>query len=293
VNHLLEKTSLTIEPTLAKIVGLNESIFIKQLHYWLSKTKHKKDGKKWIFNTVMQWQEQLPFWSEKTISRIIQKLKTEEWIIVKQYDKNLLNRTNWYTLNYEKIEELKKEMNIETPQDKSNKKEEKPNKKSPNEGGDFYSETFKQFWERYPRKTGGVRLAMKEFSKLSETQQRQAIYGAEKYSSQTSNTEEEYIKTAKTWLRDGYYEDYEIKEDSNQNNIKIGLVDTLETKIIYLIEKNYPSDIEIWNQKEGDEFIFTKEEKEVLQKLGNGLLEYKEIEFRKGEIRAYFKGVIQ
>lgn len=293
MNHLLEKTSLTIEPTLAKKVGLNESIFIKQLHYWLNKTKHNRDGKKWIFNTISQWQEQLPFWSEKTISRIIQKLKKDEWIYVEQHDKNLLNRINWYTINYEKIEKLKEEINLKTPQIKSDKKEEKPKKKMPNEGAEFYSKKFKKFWEKYPRKSGGIKLAMKEFSKLNEQEQNQAVYGAEKYSVQTANTEEKYIKTAKAWLRDGYFEDYQIKEEAKDENVKTGMVDILESKITYIIEKNYPENVEIWNQMEGEKFIFTEQEQDILKDLGNGLFEYKEIEFRKGEIRAYLQGVLQ
>lgn len=61
MNHLFEKTTLTIEPTLAVQIGLNESIFLKQLHYWIKKSKNHRNGKKWVFNTLEQWQKQLPF----------------------------------------------------------------------------------------------------------------------------------------------------------------------------------------------------------------------------------------
>ena len=39
---LIQKTALTVEPILAVKVGLNEAIFLKQLHYWLNRTKHIK-----------------------------------------------------------------------------------------------------------------------------------------------------------------------------------------------------------------------------------------------------------
>ena len=138
MNYLVEKTTLTIEPSLAKELGLNESIFIKQLDYWLKKKPKIIEDKKWVFNTIDQWQAQLPFWSKNTIIRTIEKLKKDEWIYVKQLDKNSLNRTNWYSINYEKIQQLKIKIDKEKPTDSSEPKEKKPQKKSTNEGAEKY-----------------------------------------------------------------------------------------------------------------------------------------------------------
>ncbi len=291
MNYLIEKTSLTIEPSLAKRVGLNESIFLRQLHYWINKTKHKKDGRKWVFNTTEKWHEQLPFLSIRTIERVIAKLQKDELIEVKQYDKNLLNRTNWYTINYEKIEEIAKELNLETLPVKSDEKEKKNTKNSPNEGAEYYSEEFKQFWKFYPKKFGGKRLACAEFNKLNKKCQKQAIFGAEKYALQTANIEEKYIKTAKAWLKDGYYEEYEIKDTTQTTPVQVDMAEILSTKINILIDskiKHHSS----WDYMHKNQLLFTPEEKTILTDLGNNLEDYKEMEFQKGEIKSYLQGVL-
>ena len=67
---LIDDYPLMILPKLATAVGLNESIFLQQLHYWLNSSKHERDGRKWVYNTVKQWTQQFPFWSERTVARI-------------------------------------------------------------------------------------------------------------------------------------------------------------------------------------------------------------------------------
>lgn len=59
-------------PTLATIIGLNESIILQQVHYWLKiKEKSKQDyidGHYWVYNTYEQWQEQFPFFFYQDIA---------------------------------------------------------------------------------------------------------------------------------------------------------------------------------------------------------------------------------
>ncbi len=289
-NHLLEKGTLMIETSLAKELGLNKAVFIRQLHYWLLKSKHIKDGKKWVFNTLEQWLEQFPFWSRSTLLRIIKDLEKDKYIFTKQYDKNLLNRTNWYTINYEKIEELKEKLKPTSIESK--KEDKKVTKKSPNEGAKIQSDGFKEFWSAYPRKTGGKALALTQFEKLSKDEKKRAIYSASRYALSVSETEEKYIKTAKKWLEHRYFEDYEIEKKEIKNNEKISIVDVLEGKITYLIDKKFPLEVEIWEQMEGQKMIFTQKEQETLKELGNSLEDYKEMEYQKGQIRAYLQGVL-
>ncbi len=67
---LLKDQPLVILPQLALAIGLNESIVVQQLHYWLEKSENVHDGYKWVYNTYADWQQQFPFWSESTIRRI-------------------------------------------------------------------------------------------------------------------------------------------------------------------------------------------------------------------------------
>ena len=100
---LFDDPPLVISPALAAIVGLNESIILQQMHYWLQSSKHKHDGYEWIYNSYPQWKEQFPFWSEATIKRTIRKLEKAGLITTGNYNKMNLDRTKWYRLDYDAL----------------------------------------------------------------------------------------------------------------------------------------------------------------------------------------------
>jgi len=107
---LIDESPLQVLPSLAKKIGLNQAIFLQQLHYWLGNRKIGKivDGEKWIFNSVVDWKkDNFPFWSAKTIYRIVDKLIELE-IIKRRSDlnKSQIDRTYWYTIDYTKLEEF-------------------------------------------------------------------------------------------------------------------------------------------------------------------------------------------
>ncbi|KZR58336.1 DnaD domain-containing protein [Pseudobacillus badius] len=101
---LLDDKPLIVLPSLAVKVGLNESIVLQQLHYWLLESKNIKDDYKWVYNTYEDWRIQFPFWSVSTIRRIITKLEKQELIIVGNYNKLKIDNTKWYRLNYDYLE---------------------------------------------------------------------------------------------------------------------------------------------------------------------------------------------
>lgn len=101
--YLIDEMPLIIMPTLAKVIGLNESIVLQQIHYWLNNSNHEFDDRKWIFNTLEEWHKQFPFWSLRTLQRIFDDL-TEKGILIKgNYNKMKLDRTTWYTIDYDKL----------------------------------------------------------------------------------------------------------------------------------------------------------------------------------------------
>jgi DnaD/phage-associated family protein len=106
---LLDDEPLVILPSLAATVGLNESIILQQLHYWLERSTNVHEGHKWVYNTYEEWQEQFPFWSVSTIRRIITKLEEKELIIVGNFNKSKIDKTKWYRINYEKLQQLQEE----------------------------------------------------------------------------------------------------------------------------------------------------------------------------------------
>jgi DnaD/phage-associated family protein len=103
---LLDEEPLVILPSLAATIGLNESIVLQQLHYWLERSTNVHEGHTWVYNTYEEWQEQFPFWSESTIRRIITKLEKQGFIITGNFNRSKIDKTKWYRINYEKLAQL-------------------------------------------------------------------------------------------------------------------------------------------------------------------------------------------
>lgn len=110
---LINEPPLQVLPSLAKLIGLNEAIVIQQVHYWLGKSKNKRDGRTWVYKTYPEWREEFPFWSEDTIGRVIRKLeKTVLLIGTDKYNAVKTDRTKWYSIHYENLNSL-----LRVPQD--------------------------------------------------------------------------------------------------------------------------------------------------------------------------------
>lgn len=107
---LFNENPLTVNTELARKIGLNESIVLQQIHYWIKineKAKRNyKGGYYWTYNTFEEWQEQFPFWSLSTIKRIFAKLEKAGLIITGNYNKLKTDRTKWYRINYQALETL-------------------------------------------------------------------------------------------------------------------------------------------------------------------------------------------
>ncbi|WP_346200556.1 DnaD domain protein [Caldifermentibacillus hisashii] len=103
---LINENPILVLPTLAKKIGLNQALFIQQLHYWLADSKHTYDGYQWVYNTYEDWHRQFPFWSTSTIRRIIGKLEREGLIVSGNYNRFKMDKTKWYRINYEYLESL-------------------------------------------------------------------------------------------------------------------------------------------------------------------------------------------
>lgn len=98
---------LIASPTLAKAYGVAAATFLQKLHYCLEKNDaqvHK--GKKYWFHSYEQWQQTLGIYSVSTIKRIVAKLKQAEILVIKKLSKNKWLQTNFYSINYKKLQQL-------------------------------------------------------------------------------------------------------------------------------------------------------------------------------------------
>lgn len=101
---LINESPLQVLPSLAKAIGLNEAIFLQQLHYWIShKNAPKREGRNWHYGNYEHWLEQFPFWSIGTLKRILKSLVTKNLIIKKQFQAESWNHTNWYSIDYDEL----------------------------------------------------------------------------------------------------------------------------------------------------------------------------------------------
>lgn len=127
-NLLYDEHPLIVNPTLARLIGLNESIVLQQVHYWIeieSKSKdieviekHYHDGRWYVYNTFEQWHEQFPFWCIRTLKTIFKSLENKGLLIPDRFNKFGYDRTKWYTINYELLKTLDTQHSAKTAQSK-------------------------------------------------------------------------------------------------------------------------------------------------------------------------------
>lgn len=101
-----EKHIVIIYPKLAAKIGLNEAIILQHIHSRLEESELYRDGRVWIYNTYQELQKQLPFWSADTIKRVIRKLEKVGYLYSANYNRIQMDKTKWYSMNYEKVEEI-------------------------------------------------------------------------------------------------------------------------------------------------------------------------------------------
>lgn len=98
---LISDKPLILLPKLAVKIGLNEAVFLQQLHFWLGRSKNRIDGKMWVYKTFDEWQKEMPFISIRTLKRVASNLKKKKLIITKQKV-----HKQWYTINYETLKAI-------------------------------------------------------------------------------------------------------------------------------------------------------------------------------------------
>ena len=112
---LINEQPLQVIPSLAKAIGLNEAIFLQQLHYFLRISKNRADGRSWVYNTIKDWQAEFSFWSLKTVQRTIENLEEMGLILsTDKFNKMKMDKTKWYSIDYEKLSEISGE-NADSP----------------------------------------------------------------------------------------------------------------------------------------------------------------------------------
>lgn len=108
-----EGTRRAYNPELMATIGINETLFLMQLQYWISKKEEQKeecttikDGYVWVFNSLNKWAEQFPMFSSKTLQRAIKNLRDRNLIITENHNRKGYDRTAWYRINYDELAKI-------------------------------------------------------------------------------------------------------------------------------------------------------------------------------------------
>ena len=111
---LLDEAPLVVLPSLAAAIGLEAAVVLQQLHFLIRMKleRHKEHpreserdihaGRIWVWNSYQKWQENyFNFLSVRSLQRIFLNLEKKELIIAGNYNEHNLNKTKWYSVNYD------------------------------------------------------------------------------------------------------------------------------------------------------------------------------------------------
>lgn len=115
---LIDEAPVYFAKTLAKHIGLEKAIILQQVHFWLEINKREEknyyEDCYWVYSSFEQWAERdFNWWSQRKLISLFCKLCDSEILIKKQLKKEQMNRTNFYTINYEKLNEIYKKIEAE------------------------------------------------------------------------------------------------------------------------------------------------------------------------------------
>jgi DNA-binding PadR family transcriptional regulator len=105
------KNPVTINKKLAKYLGLNESVMVQQIHIFIKENKNSNtnfiNNKYGVRSSIDSWsKKEFCFFSESTIKRTLQKLEKIGIIEVEMFNESKMDKTKWYTINYDELFEF-------------------------------------------------------------------------------------------------------------------------------------------------------------------------------------------
>ena len=117
---LFDEQPIVFDRTLAKKIGDRHATILQRIHYWVEinrKNSNKqafKCGHYWTYKSLERWHaEDFDYLSLSTVRRTLEQLIKKGYLITGEYNKLRSDRTKWYRVNKEKIEELYNEIQAE------------------------------------------------------------------------------------------------------------------------------------------------------------------------------------
>ena len=89
---LNEPNAPRLNPALANEIGLNESIMLLQIEFWIAISGKEIDGEYWVYQSETELMNFFTFWSKSTISRVVRSLEKKDLIRIGNYNKYKYDR---------------------------------------------------------------------------------------------------------------------------------------------------------------------------------------------------------
>ncbi len=108
-------TVMLLQPVLVKNFGKSGALLLSQLHYWLTKKDSlgcDHQGNRWIYNTAEEWAGQLQL-SARYIRHLFAELANLGIVKVKKLHKIKSVRTNYYSIDYDRLNDFIGTPNVE------------------------------------------------------------------------------------------------------------------------------------------------------------------------------------
>lgn len=100
---------MIVSPKLAVLLGdADKAIILQQIDYWLEHSNNIRDGYKWVYNSVADWQKQFLWISPSTLTRKLKSLEDQGLLITGNYNKRKFDKTKWYRIDYDKFNKIEK-----------------------------------------------------------------------------------------------------------------------------------------------------------------------------------------
>lgn len=100
-------------PTLGAVIGVNEAIFLQKIQDELAYSQIFEDGRKWVRTTMDEIHMDLFCFSTSLLNKITKRLRNFTYegekyklLLVKHGNKDPKDRTCWYSINYEALNDL-------------------------------------------------------------------------------------------------------------------------------------------------------------------------------------------
>lgn len=108
---LIDEHPLLVLPRLAQILGVSEAIVIQQIHYWVTSKMNKNYfyGRYWVYNTYEQWNEQFPFWCQRSVRTAIRSLEKQGALI--SFVTKDFKKKKYYAIDYAALRKLEESFN--------------------------------------------------------------------------------------------------------------------------------------------------------------------------------------